>query len=221
MPTVRTMRSPMTDIDEILPGLHGEPDAGLLRHGHSRGVRPARRQLGEWSARAGEAWPASAAGIHCARLRSARHEALQVASRARSHARSRARSARRRTCARCASVDPAARNMRSRRKSCTSSAVTTPISPISPIVGGGANSCILHYRENDQPLRDGEVASDRCGVRVPVLRLGHHAYPPRERALQLRAARGLRGRSGGAIGPRSPRCGPATPGTIRIRPPCA
>ncbi|HXA92538.1 MAG TPA: Xaa-Pro aminopeptidase [Steroidobacteraceae bacterium] len=26
-----------------------------------------------------------------------------------------------------------------------------------PIVGGGANSCILHYRENDQPLRDGEV----------------------------------------------------------------
>jgi Xaa-Pro aminopeptidase len=26
-----------------------------------------------------------------------------------------------------------------------------------PIVGGGANSCILHYRENDQPLRDGEL----------------------------------------------------------------
>ncbi|HEY8510016.1 MAG TPA: aminopeptidase P N-terminal domain-containing protein, partial [Steroidobacteraceae bacterium] len=26
-----------------------------------------------------------------------------------------------------------------------------------PIVGGGANSCILHYRENDQVLRDGDV----------------------------------------------------------------
>ena len=26
-----------------------------------------------------------------------------------------------------------------------------------PIVGGGANSCILHYRENDQPLNDGDL----------------------------------------------------------------
>lgn len=26
-----------------------------------------------------------------------------------------------------------------------------------PIVGGGANACILHYRENDAPLRDGEL----------------------------------------------------------------
>jgi Xaa-Pro aminopeptidase len=26
-----------------------------------------------------------------------------------------------------------------------------------PIVGGGANSCVLHYRENDQPLKDGEL----------------------------------------------------------------
>jgi len=26
-----------------------------------------------------------------------------------------------------------------------------------PIVGGGANSCILHYRENDQPLEDGDL----------------------------------------------------------------
>jgi Xaa-Pro aminopeptidase len=26
-----------------------------------------------------------------------------------------------------------------------------------PIVGGGANSCILHYRENDQPLGDGDL----------------------------------------------------------------
>ena len=26
-----------------------------------------------------------------------------------------------------------------------------------PIVGGGANSCILHYRENNQPLNDGDL----------------------------------------------------------------
>lgn len=26
-----------------------------------------------------------------------------------------------------------------------------------PIVGGGANGCILHYRENDQPLNDGDL----------------------------------------------------------------
>jgi Xaa-Pro aminopeptidase len=26
-----------------------------------------------------------------------------------------------------------------------------------PIVGGGENSCVLHYRENDQPLKDGEL----------------------------------------------------------------
>ena len=26
-----------------------------------------------------------------------------------------------------------------------------------PIVGGGANGCILHYRENDAPLRDGDL----------------------------------------------------------------
>jgi Xaa-Pro aminopeptidase len=26
-----------------------------------------------------------------------------------------------------------------------------------PIVGGGANSCILHYRENDQPLKNGDL----------------------------------------------------------------
>jgi Xaa-Pro aminopeptidase len=26
-----------------------------------------------------------------------------------------------------------------------------------PIVGGGANSCILHYHENDAPLRDGDL----------------------------------------------------------------
>jgi len=26
-----------------------------------------------------------------------------------------------------------------------------------PIVGGGANSCVLHYRDNDQTLRSGDL----------------------------------------------------------------
>jgi Xaa-Pro aminopeptidase len=26
-----------------------------------------------------------------------------------------------------------------------------------PIIGGGANACVMHYRNNDQPLRDGEL----------------------------------------------------------------
>ena len=33
-----------------------------------------------------------------------------------------------------------------------------------PIVGGGENGCILHYKENNQPLRDGELVLDRCGL---------------------------------------------------------
>ncbi len=45
-----------------------------------------------------------------------------------------------------------------------------------PIVGGGANSCILHYRENESRLEEGGPAAGGCGRRVPVLRLGHHAH---------------------------------------------
>jgi len=35
-----------------------------------------------------------------------------------------------------------------------------------PIVGGGANSCILHYRENDQPLADGDLLLVDAGCEV-------------------------------------------------------
>ncbi len=35
-----------------------------------------------------------------------------------------------------------------------------------PIVGGGANSCILHYRENDQPLVDGDLLLVDAGCEV-------------------------------------------------------
>jgi Xaa-Pro aminopeptidase len=35
-----------------------------------------------------------------------------------------------------------------------------------PIVGGGANGCILHYRENDAPLRDGDLLLIDAGCEV-------------------------------------------------------
>ncbi|MBS0365101.1 MAG: Xaa-Pro aminopeptidase [Proteobacteria bacterium] len=35
-----------------------------------------------------------------------------------------------------------------------------------PIVGGGANSCILHYRDNDQPLRSGDLLLVDAGCEV-------------------------------------------------------
>ena len=35
-----------------------------------------------------------------------------------------------------------------------------------PIVGGGPNSCILHYRENDAPLRDGDLLLVDAGCEV-------------------------------------------------------
>jgi Xaa-Pro aminopeptidase len=35
-----------------------------------------------------------------------------------------------------------------------------------PIVGGGANSCILHYRDNDQVLKDGELLLIDAGCEV-------------------------------------------------------
>jgi Xaa-Pro aminopeptidase len=59
-----------------------------------------------------------------------------------------------------------------------------------PIVGGGANACILHYRENDQPLRDGDLLLIDAGCEVhgyasdvtrtfPV----NGSYTPEQRAL--------------------------------------
>ena len=57
-----------------------------------------------------------------------------------------------------------------------------------PIVGGGANGCILHYRENDARVARRRPAADRCRLRGGVLRLGHHAHLPGQRPLLARAA---------------------------------
>ncbi len=35
-----------------------------------------------------------------------------------------------------------------------------------PIVGGGANGCILHYNENNMPLNDGDLLLIDAGAEV-------------------------------------------------------
>ena len=76
-----------------------------------------------------------------------------------------------------------------------------------PIVGGGANSCVLHYRDNSARLNDGDLLLVDAGCEF-----GYYAsditrtYPGR-RPLQQRAAGGVRGGARGAA--RSDRQGQA------------
>ena len=69
-----------------------------------------------------------------------------------------------------------------------------------PIVGGGANACTLHYHANDARTAGRRPAADRRGLRVPLLRLGHHADVPGQWPLHGRAAGDLRGRARRAAG---------------------
>ena len=48
-------------------------------------------------------------------------------------------------------------NTRSWPSCCTSSGCGNADTSYHPIVGGGANGCVLHYRENNAMLRDGEL----------------------------------------------------------------
>jgi len=48
-------------------------------------------------------------------------------------------------------------NTRSWRNCCTSSIAMARTFPTTPIVGGGANSCVLHYRDNSARLNDGDL----------------------------------------------------------------
>ena len=69
--------------------------------------------------------------------------------------------------------------------------------PITRSWAAAPNSCILHYRENNQPLARRRSAAGRCRLRIRVLRLGHHPHLSGQRTLHPRAARGLRGGAGG------------------------
>ena len=67
---------PITDIDEILPGLLENRTRVFYTMGAVRGLRPAGRRLGQWAAHSGEERPPLAAGVRRARSCAARHAAL-------------------------------------------------------------------------------------------------------------------------------------------------
>ncbi len=60
-------------------------------------------------------------------------------------------------CAPCGRASPASGNTRSKRSSCTSSAVTTRPLPTSRSSAAAPNGCILHYVENKDQLKEGEL----------------------------------------------------------------
>ena len=90
-----------------------------------------------------------------------------------------------------------------------------------PIVGGGANSCVLHYRDNNARLERRRPAAGGCGLRVRLLRLRHHPHLSGQRPLHAassaRSTRWCWRRSA----PRSPRSSPAITGMSRTTPRCA
>ena len=60
-----------------------------------------------------------------------------------------------------------------------------------PIVGGGANSCILHYRDNDQPLNDGDLLLVDAGCEYEYYASDITRTFPVNGRFTRRAARGL------------------------------
>ena len=50
-----------------------------------------------------------------------------------------------------------------------------------PIVGGGPNACILHYHENSDELRDGDLLLIDAGCEIRPVCVGHHPDVPGER----------------------------------------
>ena len=89
-----------------------------------------------------------------------------------------------------------------------------------PIVGGGANSCILHYRDNDQPLDERRPAAGRRRLRVRVLRLRHHPHSAGQRALHAASSAPSTRWCSRRTARRSPACAPAITGTSRTRRRC-
>ena len=113
-------------------------------------------------------------------------------------------------------------NTRSRPNCCTNSCATARRpSPIRRSWRRGPNACVLHYRDNDR--RDGgrRSAADRRRLRIPRLRVGHHAHVSRERQVQ-RAAEGRPTSSCSRRSwPASTRCSRAPNSTTTTRRPSA
>ena len=90
-----------------------------------------------------------------------------------------------------------------------------------PIVGGGANSCILHYRENDQALDDGDLLLIDAGCEYEYYASDITRTFPGQRPLHARAARGLRDRARGESGRHRQGRARAIIGMTRTTPRCA
>ena len=75
------------------------------------------------------------------------------------------------------------------------------------IVASGPNACVLHYRDNNRADERRRAAADRRRLRVPGLRVRHHAHVSRERQVQRAAEGRLRARA--RLAARVPRRGEA------------
>ncbi len=52
------------------------------------------------------------------------------------------------------------------------------------IVASGPNACVLHYRDNNRADERRRAAADRRRLRIPGLRVGHHAHVSGGRQVQ-------------------------------------
>ena len=89
-----------------------------------------------------------------------------------------------------------------------------------PIVGGGANSCVLHYRDNNQPLADGDLLLIDAGCEYECYASDITRTFRSTGAFRRRSARSTRSCSRPSAR-RSPQYAPAITGMPRTRPPCA
>ena len=90
-----------------------------------------------------------------------------------------------------------------------------------PIVGGGANACVLHYRANNAPLRDGDLLLVDAGAEFECYASDITRTCPVNGRWSVGAARALRGGARGPARRRSTRSAPAAPGARRTTPRCA
>ena len=90
-----------------------------------------------------------------------------------------------------------------------------------PIVGGGANACILHYHENSETLQRRRPAADRRRLRVRAVRLRHHAHVSGQRPLHAASSARSTKSCWRRSTRRSPRRSRAITGTSRTTPRCA
>ena len=103
---------------------------------------------------------------------------------------------RRRTGARWSARGPAGTSTRSRPSWCTSSCATARRrSPIRRSSRSGPNACVLHYRDNNRADERRRPAADRRRLRVPGLRVRHHAHVSGQRQVQRAAEGRLRARA--------------------------